>query len=137
MIPIQVARGSHEDLKFKDYPVFRNNELIMSWGPSTHTWAKTWVPRQDIKGVLIPHGEAYSIRDYLSDKETGYSPSQYYVYDYTPYAKEFLRNLPADATLENTFPQMEVMHPMNHPDLRGHDKVGALILMKNNRYYNY
>jgi len=24
---------------------------------------------------------------------------------------------------------------MNHPELRGHDKVGALLIMKNNRYY--
>lgn len=28
---------------------------------------------------------------------------------------------------------MEVMHPMRHPSLRGVDKVGALMVMKNNR----
>lgn len=42
-------------------------------------------------------------------------------------------NLPAKSTLENTNPEMEVMHPMNHPSLRGIDKVGALMVMKNNR----
>ncbi len=82
---------------------------------------------------MIPHGEAYSIREYLSDPVTGYAPSQYYVYDYNPYAKEFIRNLPADACLENMDPPMEVIHPMNRPTIRGHDKVGALLIMKNNR----
>jgi hypothetical protein len=28
---------------------------------------------------------------------------------------------------------MEVMHPKNYPDLRGVDKVGALLVMNNNR----
>jgi hypothetical protein len=43
-------------------------------------------------------------------------------------------NLPKTATIENTFPDTEVMHPVNHPSLRGIDKVGALLLMKNNRF---
>lgn len=42
-------------------------------------------------------------------------------------------NLPAGSSLENTKPVMEVMHPLNYPDLRGVDKVGALMVMKNNR----
>jgi len=28
---------------------------------------------------------------------------------------------------------MEVIHPVNHPTLRGVDKVGAMIIMNNNR----
>jgi len=83
---------------------------------------------------LIPHGEAYTINEYLTDKETGYSPSQYYVYDYNTYAKLFVMNLPKGTTLETTNPKMEVIHPMKHPDLRGVDKVGAFMIMKNNRY---
>ena len=63
-------------------------------------WANSWVPNQNIKGSLIPHGEAYTINDYLFDPETGYSPSQYYVYDYNPYAKEFIFNLPKSSTVE-------------------------------------
>jgi len=55
-----------------------------------------------------------------------------FVYDYNPYAKEFVLNLPKNATLENINPEVEVLHPMYH-ELRGNDKVGALILMKGNR----
>ena len=43
-------------------------------------------------------------------------------------------NLPPNSTLENTKPEMEVINPMKHPSLRGVDKVGALIIMKNNRF---
>lgn len=68
-------------------------------------------------GVLIPHGEAYSIQDYLRDPETGYAPSQYYVYDYNIYAKHYIQSLPASADVHNTNPEMEVIHPMNHPSL--------------------
>lgn len=42
-------------------------------------------------------------------------------------------NLPADAVLETVTPPSEVMHPMNYPDLRGADKVGAFLIMNNNR----
>ncbi|CAD8110027.1 unnamed protein product [Paramecium primaurelia] len=133
LVPIQVARGSHEDTHIPNCYTIRDGKTIVSKIPSVNIWAKSWVPNEDITGVLIPHGEAYSIQDYLSDPETGYSPSQYYVYDYNPLAKEFIKNLPPDATIENTHPDMEVIHPMNYPSLKGWDKVGALLIMKNNR----
>lgn len=69
----------------------------------------------------------------MADPETGYAPSQYYVYDYNPLAKRFIQGLPTGADINNTKPEMEVIHPMNHPTLRGVDKVGAMIIMKNNR----
>lgn len=76
LVPIQVARGSHEDTSFdSEFCVVRNGTCIMSHKPSTLTWANSWVPNQNVKGVLIPHGEAYTINEYLTDKETGYSPS--------------------------------------------------------------
>lgn len=42
-------------------------------------------------------------------------------------------NLPKTATVQTVKPVMEVIHPMRHPSLRGVDKVGALMIMKNNR----
>lgn len=133
LVPIQAARGSHEDLKIKGFGVIRDGKTISSWIPSTQVWANSWVPNQNIQGSLIPHGEAYTINDYLHDPETGYSPSQYYVYDYNPYAKEFIFNLPTTSTVDEVNPESEVMHPMNHPEIRGVDKVGAMLIMKNNR----
>jgi homospermidine synthase len=45
--------------------------MISSWVPSNRIWAKSWVPDEEISGMLIPHGEAYSINEYFTDKETG------------------------------------------------------------------
>jgi homospermidine synthase len=132
MVPFQIAQGSHEDTESQEFPRLNNNSVIMSKCPSNHYWAKSWVPFHDIEGCLIPHGEAYTIRKFFSDEETGYAPSQYYVYDFNPYAKEYINNLPKTANLQNTNPEWEVLHPMNY-DLHGYDKVGALLIFNNNR----
>ena len=102
----------------------------MSYNPGITLAGKSWVPNEDIVGALIPHGESYTIQEYLRDRETGYSPSQYYVYDYNPYAKEFLQNLPLNANPHNLHCEEEIMTPVKN--LRGVDKVGALLLMKGN-----
>lgn len=75
MVPIQVARGSHEDQNIPGTYLLRNGQTLVSKEPSVRTVANSWVPCENIKGVLIPHGEAYSIQDYLRDPETGYAPS--------------------------------------------------------------
>lgn len=53
------------------------------------TWARSWVPQGEIMGMVIRHGEAFTLSDYLTVRENGkaiYRPSVYYVYcpaDYT------------------------------------------------------
>lgn len=133
MIPFQIAQGSHEDTNTSEkYPRLHNNSLIMSKKPSYKYLAKSWVPFQNIEGCLIPHGEAYTLRKFFYDEETGYAPSQYYVYSLNPYAREFFNSIPEDAILQNLDPEWEVIHPLNH-DLHGYDKVGALLIFRNNR----
>jgi len=43
LVPIQVARGSHEDLVNKDYPRVRKNTTIMSWTPSNRHWGNSYI----------------------------------------------------------------------------------------------
>jgi len=43
----------------------------MSYTPSLKIFGKSWCAGKDINGALIPHGESYTIREFLSDKETG------------------------------------------------------------------
>ena len=38
LVPIQIARGSHEDSQGTDFPRVNNGKLIMSWAPSNHFW---------------------------------------------------------------------------------------------------
>ena len=40
MVPIQVARGSHEDKENKEFPRVRHDTFIMSYAPSNHYWCK-------------------------------------------------------------------------------------------------
>jgi homospermidine synthase len=40
LVPIQVARGSHEDEHSEKLPRLNNGKLISSWAPSCHYWGK-------------------------------------------------------------------------------------------------
>jgi homospermidine synthase len=93
---------------------------------------KSWVPFENIEGTFIPHGEAITIGTFLSDQETGYAPSQYYVYSINPYAKTFVDNMPPDSNLQNCNPDMEVIHPSKY-HIKGYDRVGALLICNKNR----
>ena len=35
--------------------------------------------------------------------------------------------------MDNTIPESEVIHPMNHPTLQGFDKIGALLITNENK----
>ena len=132
MVPMQVARGSHEDEYSKDFPRIRNGTLISSWGPAYLHSAKSWNPFENIIGTIAPHGEAYSLHSFFSDKETGYAPSQYFVYDCNKYTKEFINNLSGIETVQTIDPEMEVLHnPENK--LHGCNKVGSLLIFNKNR----
>jgi len=133
MIPIQIAKGSHEDKEgCEEFPRVRDNTCIMSWGPSYMYKAKSYVPFENTEGLLIPHGEAFTIRDFFTDKETGYCPTQCFVYSANPYSKEFIAGLPFETTLQTCDPVCEVIEPTKY-ELHGYDKVGALLLFNNNR----
>lgn len=81
-------------------------------------------------GRIAPHGEAFSLREFFQDKETGYSPSQNFIYDLNPYAKDFIENLPQQSAIKNLNPQMEILPSKK---LKGYNKVGALLIFSKNR----
>lgn len=64
--------------------------------------------------------------------ETGYKPTQQYVYDINPYAKIWINNQDPKLSLENCDPPTEVIHPMNYK-IWGFDKIGAFLLFEKNR----
>jgi len=132
LIPIQVAKGSHETEESEEFPSVRDNTVIMSWAPSYHYAAKSWVPFENIEGLLIPHGESFTIRDYFSDEETGYRPTHAFVYSANQYAKEFIRNVPPETTIQDCDPKCVILDPKNF-DLHGYDKVGSLLIFDKNR----
>lgn len=133
LVPIQIARGSHEDLSSKEFPRIKEGKLIMSPKPSYNYWARSYIPFEDnFIGALIPHGENYSMSKFLTDKQTGYKPTHAFVYNFNRYAKDFIRNLPKDANIQTCKPKCEVISPMNFK-LSGYDKIGSLLIFNRNR----
>lgn len=53
MVPIQVARGSHEDETLPDCYTVRDGKTLISKKPSVQTKAKSWVPCEDITGITL------------------------------------------------------------------------------------
>ena len=51
----QVARGSHEKKKIDGFEIVRNGSMICSTKPSYLLRAKSWLPKMDYEGFLIPH----------------------------------------------------------------------------------
>jgi len=104
----------------------------MSWKPSTRYFARSWLPFENIIGHVVPHGESYSIHRFMRDKETGYAPSHYFVYQFNPLSKVFIDEITETADITKCDFEMEVVSPLNY-NLSGYDKVGAMLFFENNR----
>ncbi|MDD5449910.1 MAG: saccharopine dehydrogenase C-terminal domain-containing protein [Candidatus Omnitrophica bacterium] len=83
--PAEMGWGTHE----KELPPLAN---IPEYGPGNqiflsqmgmNTWVRSWIPYQEIIGMVIRHGEAFSISDYLTVWRKGkpvYRPTVHYAY---------------------------------------------------------
>ncbi|MCX5715353.1 MAG: saccharopine dehydrogenase NADP-binding domain-containing protein [Candidatus Omnitrophica bacterium] len=83
--PAEMGWGTHE----KELPPLAN---IPDYGPGNqiflsqmgmNTWVRSWIPYQEIIGMVIRHGEAFSISDYLTVWKKGrpvYRPTVHYAY---------------------------------------------------------
>ncbi len=81
----EMGWGTHE----KELPPFayeheegpRNQICMAQMG--MNTWVRSWVPNYSIRGMVIRHGEAYTISDRLTVRENGeavYRPTVHYAY---------------------------------------------------------
>ncbi len=84
--PAEMGWGSHEDPPSvpaffpKDGP---KNQIFLSQ-MGMNTWVRSWIPHQEIVGMVIRHGEAFTISDSLTVRdergETVYRPTMHYAY---------------------------------------------------------
>ena len=84
--PAEIGWGSHEELPslpavFPDNGP-RNQLFLCQMG--MNTWVRSWVPQQEIVGMVIRHGEAFTISDSLTvQDEQGkviFRPTVHYAY---------------------------------------------------------
>lgn len=85
LAPSEIGWGTHE-YKVPHGTLFHENgpcNQICLPQIGFETWARSWVPSGEILGMVIRHGEAFSLSDYLTiwkGKELIYRPTVHYVY---------------------------------------------------------
>jgi homospermidine synthase len=126
--PAELGWGTHEnELPRLAYTHDRGprNQICLAH-PGCRTWVRSWVPGGDIVGMVIRHGEAFSITEALTVEENGraaYRPTVHYAY------------CPADAavaSLHELHMRGDVLQPaqriMNDDIVDGRDELGVLLM---------
>ena len=126
--PAELGWGTHEH-NIPDNAYFhktgpQNQICLASIGMKT--WVRSWVPSGEITGMVIRHGEAFSISDRLTVWENGtavYRPTVHYAYCPCNAAINSLHELEM-----RQFSLQEKQRIMNDEIIDGRDELGVLIM---------
>ena len=126
--PAELGWGTHE----KNFPPGAQTHLsgplnqICIAHPGCRTWVRSWVPCGEIVGMVIRHGEAFSISDRLTVHEEGrpvYRPTVHYAY------------CPADAAIASLHElhmrgdRLQDRQRLMYDDIvEGRDELGCLLM---------
>ena len=83
--PAELGWGTHEKslpANAYEHPSGPKNQIAIAQ-PGATTWVRSWVPNFEIQGMVIRHGEAFTISDHLTvwDNEKAiYRPTVHYAY---------------------------------------------------------
>jgi len=126
--PAELGWGTHE----KEMPKFgfghkegpKNQICIARMG--MNTWVRSWVPNYNIRGMIIRHGEAFTLSDKLTVWENGkavYRPTVHYAY------------CPSDAAIASlqelrgyNYELQEKQRILRDDIISGYDILGALLM---------
>lgn len=126
--PAELGWGTHE----KTLPY---NAFTYSEGPKNqiclaqmgiNTWVRSWVPSGDIHGMVIRHGESFTLSEHLTHYENGqavYRPTVHYAYCPTDSALNSLFEL----KIRNLKPQTE-QRILRDEIVSGVDELGVLLM---------
>jgi len=128
--PAELGWGTHEKQlpknAYKHCGDGPQNQICIA-EPGMSTWVRSWVPCGDIRGMVIRHGEAYTISNFLTVRDhigrTTYRPTVHYAY------------CPADAAVMSVhelqmrdWNMQPTQRVMNDDILDGGDELGVLLL---------
>lgn len=126
--PAEMGWGTHE----KTLPVYghvphtgpKNQVFLSQMG--INTWVRSWIPDEEIVGMVIRHGEAYGISERMTVWENGkvaYRPTMHYAY------------FPCQDTISSLhelrgrdYKLQEKQRIMNDEIISGADILGALLM---------
>lgn len=126
--PAELGWGTHEQkLPAKGLRHENSETQICIATPGATTWVRSWVPDYEINGMVVRHGEAYTITKHLTVKdESGneiYRPTVHYAYCPSDAAIASMRELQANNW---EFPTKERI--MNDEIIDGEDRLGVLLM---------
>jgi homospermidine synthase len=124
----EMGWGTHEKelppLAYEHSEGPRNQICLARMG--INTWVRSWVPHYAIHGMVVRHGEAFTISDYLTVRENGravYRPTVHYAYCPCDCAIASLQELRGyDYELQ---PKLRIM---NDEITSGADILGSLLM---------
>lgn len=124
--PAQAGWGTHERSLQKDCVIIGKEGV----GFKTHAYKKlhrSYVPNEEFVGMVIPHGEAFSLNRALT--APNYAPTVHYVYRLPLQTKALLEGMSYEELCK-----VEKYRVLNsrEDDLVGEDKVGALLIFPRN-----
>jgi homospermidine synthase len=126
--PAELGWGTHERyapkgaMFHKEGP--KNQICLKSKG--MNTWVRSWVPCGEITGMVIRHGEAFSISEYLTVTENGnavYRPTIHYAYCCCDAAVNSMHELEM-----RQYELHEKQRIMNDEITSGCDELGCLLM---------
>ncbi len=83
--PAELGWGTHEKslpVNAYEHPSGPKNQIAIAQ-PGATTWVRSWVPHFEIQGMVIRHGEAFTISDHLTvwqNEKAIYRPTVHYAY---------------------------------------------------------
>ena len=126
--PCELGWGTHERYIPKNaffHNVGPQNQICLR-SIGMKTWVRSWVPCGEITGMVIRHGEAFSISDRLTVWENGkavYRPTVHYAYCPCDSAINSLHELEM-----RQFKPQEKQRIMNDEIISGRDELGVLLM---------
>ena len=126
--PAELGWGTHEKklppLAYEHQSGPKNQIAIAQ--PGAKTWVRSWVPNMEITGMVIRHGEAFTIPDHLTvweGEKAVYRPTVHYAYCPTDAAIASLRELE-----HRNWDLTENQRIMNDEIIDGNDRLGVLLM---------
>ena len=128
MATAEMGWGTHEKklppraVLHEDGP---KNQICMAQ-PGATTWVRSWVPNMEITGMVIRHGEAFTISDHLTvwnGEKALYRPTVHYAYCPTDAAIASMR----ETEMRQWNLQIK-QRIMNEEIISGEDRLGVLLM---------
>ena len=127
--PAELGWGTHERTLPRNAWVHEDdgprNQICIA-RPGMETWVRSWVPAGEIRGMVVRHGEAYTMSDHLTVWDGGtavYRPTVHYAYCPSDAAIMSVHEL-----LMRNYEMQPEQRILNDEIIQGEDQLGVLLM---------